>query len=52
MFYHTDRVIHFNSAKNNQCKRWKIIAFSIFLSDGLRKENLEILGKLRLRIII
>ena len=23
MFYHTNRVAHFNSTKNNQHKRWK-----------------------------
>ena len=52
IFYHTNWAAHFNSAINNQANAGRKIAFFIFLSDGMRKENLEILVKSRLRIRI
>ena len=37
MSYHTNQAAHFNSALNNQYKRWQKNSFLIFLSEEMRK---------------
>ena len=52
MSYHSNQAAYFNLALNHQYKRRGKNSFFIVLSEEMRKENLEILVKLRLRITI
>ena len=40
MFYHTNRVAHLNSAKNNQYKRWEKNNFFHLFVGGNEKRKL------------
>ena len=45
MFYHTNQVVHFNSAINSQYKRWKKNSFFIFLSEKKNGNFSEVQAK-------